>query len=303
MIETNIPLCSGVTGTGPVVERLLQALPGMSPQLRKAAGYILDNPRIVGVNSIREVAEAAGVKPNTLVRMARAAGCDGYDDFRRPFRDALRERREDFPDKARWLQSIARKGKHGRLFGDMAAAAFDNVQELYAGTNADEMKSAADRIIASRKTFVLGVGVSYALARNFTYLARMALDDVVAIPQDGSLPIDDIAKAGPADVLLAMTFAPYRTEVVEAVHIARSQDVRIIALSDSRASPVILAADHAFVIPTDTPQFFTSTVATAAFLETLMAFVIAAAGPHVVPNIDKFHQRRHDLGIYWDEGK
>jgi hypothetical protein len=63
------------------------------------------------------------------------------------------------------------------------------------------------------------------------------------------------------------------------------------------------AADHAFVIPTDTPQFFTSTVTTAAFLETLMAFVIATAGSYVIPNIDKFHQRSHDLGIYWDQGK
>lgn len=287
----------------PIAERLLKAVPDMSPQLRKAAGYILDNPKVVGVNSIREVAEAADVKPNTLVRMARAVGFDGYDDFRQPFRKALRERREDFPDKARWLQSIARGGKHGRLFGEMAAAAFDNVQELFAGTNADELKAAADRIIASRKTYVLGVGVSYALAHNFTYLARMALDDVVAIPQDGSLPIDDIAKAGPKDVLLAMTFAPYRMEVVGAVHIAKEQGVKIIGLSDSRTSPVLLAADHAFIIPTDTPQFFTSTVGTAAFLETLMAFVIAAAGPHVVPNIDKFHKRRQDLGAYWDEGK
>ena len=106
MIETNIPFSSGATGTGPVVERLLQALPGMSPQLRKAAGYILDNPRVVGVNSIREVAEAAGVKPNTLVRMARAAGCDGYDDFRKPFRDALRE----LPAAIRYLADQAESG-------------------------------------------------------------------------------------------------------------------------------------------------------------------------------------------------
>ena len=185
----------------------------------------------------------------------------------------------------------------------LAAAAFDNIQELFGGTNADEMKAAADRIIGSRKTFVMGVGVSYALAHNFTYLARMALDDVVAVPQDGSLPIDDIAKAGPEDVLLVMTFQPYRTEVVDAVELAREQGVGIIGISDSRTSPVLLGADHPFVIPTDTPQFFTSTVATMAFLETLMAFVIAEAGSHVVPNLEKFHKRSHELGIYWEEGK
>lgn len=286
-----------------LVDPLINAVPDMSPQLRKAASYIIDNPHVVGVNSIREVADAAEVKPNTLVRMARAVGFEGYDDFRQPFRDALRERREDFPDKARWLQSIAQKGKHGRLFSEMAGAAFDNVQELFAGITMEELKTAAEQIIESRKTYVLGVGVSYALAHNFSYLARMALDDVIAIPRQGSLPIDDITKAGPEDVLLAMTFAPYRMEVVEAVQMAREQGVRIIGLSDSRTSPVLMAADHPFVIPTDTPQFFTSTVGTVAFLETLMAFVIAAAGPHAAPNIEKFHRRRQDLGVYWNEDK
>ncbi len=100
-----------------------------------------------------------------------------------------------------------------------------------------------------------------------------------------------------------MSFAPHRTEIVEAIHLAREQGVRIVGLSDSRASPILMAADHAFVIPTETPQFFTSTIGAAAFLETLMAFVIAAAGPHVIPNIEKFHQRRYQLGIYWSEKK
>ena len=147
--------------------------------------------------------------------------------------------------------------------------------------------------------YVLGVGFAYALAHNFAYLARMAFDQVVAIPQDGSLPIDDIVKAGPDDVLVAMTFEPYRSEVVDAVRAARDQGVTIIALSDSRASPIALPADQVFVVPTETPQFFTSAVAAAALLEMLMAFVVAEAGEDIIANIERFHQRRHRLGVYF----
>lgn len=285
--------------TDPILDQLLDSLPDMSPQLRKAARYVLDNPNDVGVSSIREIADAASVKPNTLVRMARAVGCEGYEEFRRPFREALRSGRESFPDRARWLQAIARGGRHGGLFGEMAAMTLENIEQLFAGLTADEVKAAADRIVAARTSYVLGVGISYALAHNFAYLARMALDSVVAVPQDGSLPIDDLARAGPDDVLLAMTFSPYRSEVVDAVRAARAQGVGIIALSDSRSSPIALVADHAFVIPTDTPQFFTSTVAAASLLETIMAFVVADADPGVIANIDRFHQRRHELGVYW----
>ena len=110
-----------------------------------------------------------------------------------------------------------------------------------------------------------------------------------------------IARAGPGDVLLAITFKPYRSEVVEAVEVAREQGVTIIGISDSPASPIIAGSEHGFVVQTDTPQFFTSVFATGAMLETLMAFVIADASEDVIANIGRFHERRHALGIYRSE--
>ena len=284
-----------------LLDALVSGLARMSPQLRKAAQYVVDNPNDVGVSSIVELADSAGVKPNTLVRMAQAVGYDGYDDFRAPFRDALRSGRLSFPDRARWLQSIARGGKHGALLTQMASGAMENIEGLFGATTADSVKAAADAIVEARTTYVLGVGIAYALAHNFAYLANMALESVVAIPREGNLPADDLARAGAGDVLLAMTFTPYRAEVVAAVEAAKREGVTVIALSDSRASPIALGAGHAFVIPTATAQFFPSTIAAGAFLETLMAFVVADASPEVVANIERFHERRLAGGVYWQE--
>ena len=281
--------------------RLRGQLSELSPELKKAARYVLDHSDDVGFQSVRQIASAAGVKPNSLVRMARAFGYEGFDDFREPFRERLKAGSLAFPDRARWLQSLARGGRHAGLFKDMAESTIHNVEALFSGTTADELKNAADRIVAARQTFVLGMGISYALAHNFAYLARMALNTIVAVPRDGSLPIDDIARAGPEDVLLAMTFSPCRTEVIDAVESAKQQSAFVIGITDSNVSPLALQADQVFVIPTETPQFFTSAVAAAALLETLMAFVIADADDHVVENIERFHRRRHELGVYYSD--
>ena len=74
------------------------------------------------------------------------------------------------------------------------------------------------------------------------------------------------------DVLIALTCKPYRSEVVEAVTIAREQGMKIVALSDSPASPIILEADHGFVVSVDTQQFFPSSVSIIALLETAAVF-------------------------------
>ena len=284
-----------------VLERLAARQGDMPPQLRRAATFLLENAAAISVSSMRQLADAAGVKPNTLVRMARAMGFEGFEDFRRPFQEQVRRGGgQSYTDRARWLQDLAHGGELDRLFGDMAAASMNGIEAVFSGTDRASVQAAAQQILRARATFVLGMGIANPLARNFAYLASMAVDTIQAIPQDGALPVDALARARAGDVLLAMTFKPYRREVVEAVEAAKAQGLEIIAMTDSPASPILVGARHGFLVPVDTPQFFTSTVALAAFLETLMAFVIAEAGEHVVASIDRFHQRRHALGIYMD---
>ncbi len=293
MNDMNVPATSST-----VLENLSDQLPTLTPEVRKAAAYVLENPNDVGVSSIREIAESAKVKPNTFVRMARSFGFDGYDEFREPFREEIRRGEPSFPDRARWLQSLSKGGKLGALYADMASSSIANIEQTFAATDATSIKAAADAIVGARRTYVLGVGLNHSIARNFAYLADMAVDNVEAIPRDGSLAIDDASSATGDDVLIAMTFKPYRTDVVEAVEIARSQNATIIGISDSPASPVIAGSEHGFVVHTDTPQFFTSVCAVSALLETLIAFVVADASPNVIANIENFHERRRRLGVY-----
>jgi len=286
-----------------VLETLATGLDGMTPETRKAATYVLENPNDVGVSSIREIADAAGVKPNTLVRMARSAGFEGYEDFRQPFREEIRRGVPSFPDRARWLQSIAKGGRLGELYADMLAAAIRNVEQSFATISEAQLRAAAEAIWASRRVYVLGVGVNHANAQNFTYLASTGMENFHVIPREGSTAVDNLARSGPGDILIAMTCKPYRREVVEAVAVAREQGVAIVGISDSPASPIVAGSEHGFVISAETPQFFPSSVGMVALLETLLSFVIAVADDEIVGRVERFHARRHQLGIYVEDSR
>lgn len=275
------------------------ALDELPTQVQRAARYVLDNPGEIAVTSMRGIADAAGVKPNTLVRMARVVGFEGYDDFRDPFRQYAAEGTLSFSDRARFLQTISQGGSHGSLLADMAGAALANVESLFAGVDADELKAAADLIDDARRANVLGVGTAKTLAENFAYVASMAVDNVAAIPATG-LAIDDVARMDERDVLVAMTFRPYRAEIVDAVRFATRRSVPVIAITDSHASPLLPLATHAFVVPNDSPLPFSSNVAATALLETLLAFVVAVSPDDVAPSIAAFHANRRAAGIYQD---
>jgi len=87
--------------------------------------------------------------------------------------------------------------------------------------------------------------------------------------------------------------------VVDAVRMAKRRGARVIAISDSRSSPIAIAADLVFVAPTTTPQFFPSSAAVMVLLETLIAFMVADAKRNVVANIEAFHRARDEAGVYW----
>ena len=92
---------NGTVVSSRILNRLSEDFETLTPEAQKAARYVLENPQCVGVSTVREIAESANVKPNTVVRMARQVGFDGYEDFRSAFRDAIRSGPAGFPDRAR----------------------------------------------------------------------------------------------------------------------------------------------------------------------------------------------------------
>jgi DNA-binding MurR/RpiR family transcriptional regulator len=149
-----------------------------------------------------------------------------------------------------------RVAKLGALYADMVNSAISNIEDTFANIDVDTLKQAAETIWAARRVFTLGVGVNSSNASNFTYLASTGMVEFYAIPKPGSVATDDLAWADSRDVLIAMTSKPYRREVVEAVRIAREQGVKVIGVSDSAASPIIIGSEFGFVVSVDTPQFF-----------------------------------------------
>lgn len=273
----------------------------LTPQLRRAAKYVLDHPSEVGVTSIRALAGMADVTPNTLVRLAKEFGFQGYSEFREPFRRSLRERHESIPDRARWLQSLGRGGSEAAIIGQMASELLGNVEHLYSTVAPADLKRAAELITQGRSSYVLGSRGSYSLAHNFYYVARMALSNLVLVPRQASTPLDDIIGIGSGDVLLAIALAPYARDTVQAARYAKEQGAAVVAVTDSRASPLVQGADVVFVAPSRSPQFFNSIVASAALLETLMAVIVAEGDEGMLASIRLYDRVREDSHAYWTE--
>jgi DNA-binding MurR/RpiR family transcriptional regulator len=287
-----------------VVAALTEAFAGLPPALQAAARCIIDNPREAGVKSTRALAAKASVHPNAFVRLARQIGFDGYDEMRERFRDFLvSDDLGGFRDRARWLQELSAEGGSAAIVGEMAAAVDDNVERGFLAQDARKLEAICDRILVARRVFVLGMGSAYGLAYQFWYVARMAFGHVSPIPRHGSHPVDDLALIGEDDLLVALTFQPYRAETMDAVRLAKRRGAPVVGITDSVTSPLAREADQSVICPTSTPQFFQSHAAVTGVLETLIALLVSRAGEDAQARIDAFHQERLAIGIYEEDSR
>ena len=280
--------------------RLLEMFDDLPPQLQLAARFIIDNPREVGVQTMRSLASDIDVHPNTFTRLARALGFDGYESMRERFRDFVRAGSGSSTDRAKWLQAMAKKGGNTAVLGSMAQACLDNTEQMFRAQSIEHMDKVTDVLINSRKVYIVGVGLAYSLAYNFWYLARIAFDHFVLVPNQGTLLSDDLLHITKRDCLVAMTFQPYRNETLNAIRIANESGASTISITDSMASTAYRDATYGLVSPTHTPQFFQSNASVSALIDSLTALLAVKGGEKATQAIDRFNAARWDANVYED---
>jgi DNA-binding MurR/RpiR family transcriptional regulator len=262
---------------GPLTDQILATFDEMPGQLQSAARYVLDRPSEVALLSMREQARQAGVQPATMTRLAKRLGLDGYDAVRGLYADAVRKTAAGFARKADAQVANQKTRGDAALAADMMAAVSRQVAMLSDPARLEQIVAAAHRLAHAERIFCLGLRACYPVAWHLNYVMSMLGDRSVLLDAPGNVGSDAIRRAGRSDCLLAVSIEPYTRTTIEIAAYAAAQEVPIVAMTDSRLSPLAPLTDALLLIPTDSPSFFHAL--TPAFLVTeILAALIAGRG-------------------------
>lgn len=218
---------------------LLRARRARLPKrLAQVADHALAHLDDMAFGSTAQIAEKAGVQASTLVRFAQALDYSGFSELQEVFRSRLRRQVVDHRERLAALRSTAATSSASALLEGFVQASEASLAQIRAAIAPADL-DAAVALLASARTIVL-VGarrmfpvVSY-LAYAFGKLGiRAVLVDHVA-----GLGPEQAALAGPRDVVLAVSCAPYAPVTVEIAAAAHRRGVPVLALTDSALSPL-----------------------------------------------------------------
>ena len=283
-----------------VTDRIAARLDDLSPQLRRAAEFVANHPEDVATRSLRYLAGMMELPPPTFSRLAVALGYDGYEDLRESCRHQIKMRRLRFSERAEALQKCdAELPEGGRFIFRQGAAGIDNITELLDSVDPELLELAAARLIAARRVVLVGSMSSRPFVDYMAYMASMAFDNWQAFGSDTGSNAATLVDVDDRDAAVVVCMAPFAQRSIDATKHLGDLGVWVIGMTDEVLSPLHPLCAAAFVVSTETPQFFSSHVATLVLIESLIGMVIARGGARVSRRIEAVESTSHSIGDYF----
>lgn len=285
------------------VESLIeQRFTNLSPRLQQAARFIVDNPRLVALRSMRAVASRAQVDPSAMVRLAQDLGFNGYEALRDCYRRML------LVDDSAWTGRVKRIRSRRASAGTetLVSEILDQNQVNLAKTFSEHTKIALEQarytLASARFIFVVGLRSLYPIAFYFHYALRLFSGNSVLLTGTGGTFADDLRLASENDVVIVFSYRPYARDAVTAVRFARSRGTKVVAVTDSKVSPVANNADIVIPVSNSSMSLLPAIVPFLAVAEALATLMVGDGGEETMRQLALSEEQLEMFRVY-EEGR
>ena len=261
------------TSVNQFIARITAEYDALSKQLKVIAKYVEQHRDHIGLEGIQQVAAQCQVQPSAVVRFAKHFGFSGFSEMQALFREGLTRQLAPGRNYRARIRDIIESGSGSlssvEIAREFLAGSQAGMHELEASLDEDAFKQAVDMlretdciwIAASRRSFPVAVYLDYALQHTDKRVGLMS--------GLGSMHLGQMRSVRPGDVMLAISFAPYAEETLAAVELAVERGARLIAITDSRMSPLAKVAESALLVQDNSTFGFRALTSTMGLAQSL----------------------------------
>jgi len=281
-----------------VLKLLEDRFADLSPQMRRAARYIIDHPEDVALNSMRALAARAGVGPNVMLRLARELEFDSYEPFRQHFQNWILSKS---PGSWKGRAETLRQAPTDEAFAFVSSyieQETENLRETFTSALTEQLEEAAGMISQARRVYVLGLRSLFSISFYLNYVCRLFMNKTILMTGIGGTFADELRDVTEEDVLVALSYQPYAQDTVKAVAFAREKGARIVTITDSKVSPVIGPNGVNMIVSTSANSLFPTLVPTLAAVQILATLMVSKSDDNTLAEIERSEQQLGRFGVY-----
>ena len=266
----------------------------LSPELQRAARWVREHPSALGLQSMRQSAQAAGVSPATMTRLAQALGVGGFEGLRAPVVVHL----ADVSRRSTPLTEVVPSEDGPGVLGQLVRSQMANVRSIEKNAPAT-LQAAAQAVLTARSVAFLGSRASFGVVQSLQYTCDWLRSGTWLASDPANAGFDRLGDLGDADLLVVVSQAPYTRTVVEATQEAHGRGVAVLVLTDSDLSPLAQSARWLLKFESEAAGFFHSMTGAQALGEALMNEAALLGGAAVAQRLVERQQRHREARTYW----
>lgn len=253
---------------------------GLSPKLVRALHLMCEQPKLAATLTITQLAPHTGISPASLTRLAKALGLSGFPGLQALFAQAYTQPKRFYSQNAHHLL----QGQTQHLQTQIHAYC-DTLQALPRHWVAEDLQTAVFHLCHARRIRIAGRRQSYGLAVSLSYMLGLIRDNVAVVGAAGEGQAQTLTELKGQDLVVVLGMRPYSRDTVVFAQIARQQGIPILALTDTKASPLVPLADTALFAPCDSPLYTNSMLAAYVLMEVLLLHTARRLGEPVVKRL------------------
>ena len=171
----------------------------------------------------------------------------------------------------------------------------EKIRRTLEETSAEDFNRAVDMITGCDTIYIVAARSTAPLASFLNYYFTLIFPKVKLVHNSSTSEMfEQIMHIGKNDVMIGISFPRYSRQTVKALDFAKSKEAHVIALTDSRSSPLAQYADTLLLASSDMASFVDSLVAP---LSLINALIVAVS----ITDIDRVSKSFEKLEKIWEE--
>lgn len=278
-----------------LMNRIQNNLNDFSKGQRLIARYITEHYDKAAFMTASKLGAKVGVSESTVVRFATELGYDGYPHLQKTLQEMIRNR---LTTVQRMEVSNDRIGNKD-VFDSVLSADMDGIRNTMDELDRDAVRAAIESITGARRIFILGVRSSTALASFLGFYFSLLFDNVQLVSSNAIGEIyEQIMRINKDDVFIGISFPRYSKRTLSAMKYSKDQGATVIALTDSRLSPLVRYADHVLIAKSNMASFVDSLVAPLSVINALIVAVGMSRQAEVEQTFSKLETIWEEYQVY-----
>jgi DNA-binding MurR/RpiR family transcriptional regulator len=274
-----------------MIRYIREKMPAMSKGQKMIANYIINHYGKAAFMTAAKLGEAVGVSESTVVRFAAEMGYEGYPKLQKVLRELIKSKLTA----VQRIEVSSDRIDENNILKSVLQSDMEKIKLTMEEINQEDFRQIVECILNARKIYILGVRSSAILAGFLGFYLDLIFDNVRLVhTMSVSEMFEQILRASAGDVVIGISFPRYSKRTVKALKFVKSQGATVIAITDSKESPLTSDADHCIIARSDMASFADSLVAPLSVINAL----IVAIGMRKKESIYNTFEK---LETIWDE--